>query len=289
MLNLLNITKTKLFLSSHQELLELAKKNNIETKNKIGGNLPHVTLQNLIWNRLNMGVTPHQIKKLNTKAEPIIKRNWYVLYVHYGKENSVINSIVENLKVNAVPNFKENVNAGIIPQHFSLDSLVIDIAYPNEFNLNTQDYQEKYKSYVFIELGDIYDRRVFDNIISPFFKSMMFCVNFVGVKFKTDTRLKEQFSKGGRSVLRYYNDQKVVPGTVTKEEVERIKKEGNFSIYEEPSSDEFNVGDFAWYNISEKTRKKVQIVAVKDNRHYQVMTKDRFKFFLSINDLSKFS
>lgn len=302
------ITKTSLFLMSHQQLLQLASSYNINTKNKLSSNLPHVTLQQLIWDKLTMTTTTlskDQIEKINnTKRTPVINRNWYALYVRYGKEQSVIHAITEYLKINAIPNFDKSVEIGLISRDFTLDRLILNIGYPHSYDVGNLHQVENYKSYLLIEIDDLYDSELFYNIIEPFFTSFIDVIGFVGLNItkrlkvsdyddngksrnKTVTvRNKQQFSKGGRSVLKYYVQTTTSPVNLTNNEVRRIQQTNNsFSIYDQPT---YNIGDNCWFVTSPKHKCKITITKILDNNTYQVMGKDKFKFPVSISQLEPY-
>lgn len=284
---------------SHSELISLATSLNINTQNKLGGNLPHVTLQNDIFLAMTTSLDS-QIKKINAEVKPVpvIKRNYYVLFVHYGKEKQCVESIVAALKINAIPEYKRNVDNGVIDENFYLDSLIHDIGYPQHFDIHANHIVENYKSYLFVEIGDIYDMRILHNIIEPFFKSIPCVVSLVGlkiqaksqiktkvidvngkVKYKSETivsRKKQIYSKQGREVVHWYDETITMPVNVTTMEASRLKQ-GNFSIYQKY---EFNVGDTVWLN-TKGNKCKVMITKILDNNNYQVMGKDRFKYPVS--------
>ena len=281
----MQLTKTKLFLSSHSDLVKLAKLLNISCINKLGFYLPHVTLQHLIMTTTTLS---DSITAINN-ATPAIRRNYYALFIRYGKEKFTINTIVEQLKINAIPDYKKCVESGLINESFKLDSLILDIAYPHQFDLTTVKLVENYKSYLFIEVADIYDKDIFTNIIEPFFKSMIDVIGFVGLKKDNATRLKQQYSKGGRSVLKYYNDTTTTPVRVTQQESNRVRKKSvNFSIYEKSK---FSVGNTVWEMTTTKRgiqKRKVEITKILDNNTYQVKNKLGFKFPISGDQLEAY-
>jgi len=287
----MQLTKTKLFLSSHSELVTLATRSNINATNKLGFYLPHVTLQHLIMTTLTTTTLSDSITAINNavKITPAIRRNYYALFIRYGKEKSTINTIVEQLKINAIPDYKHCVESGLINESFKLDSLILDIAYPHQFDLTTVKLVENYKSYLFIEVADIYDKDIFTNIIEPFFKSIIDVIGFVGLKQDNATRLKQQYSKGGRSVLKYYNDTTTTPVRVTQHEASRVRKNSvNFSIYEKSK---FSVGNTAWELTTTKRgiqKRKVEITKILDNNTYQVKNKLGFKFPISGDNLEAY-
>lgn len=288
----MQLTKTKLFLSSHDELVQLATRSNINVFNKLGFYLPHVTLQQLVMTTLTTTTLSDSITAINNavKVTPAIRRNYYALFIRYGKEKSTINTIVEQLKINAIPDYKKCVESGLISTSFTLDSLILDIAYPHQFDLTTVKLVENYKSYLFIEIDDIYDKDIFTNIIEPFFKSIIDVIGFVGLKQDNATRLKQQYSKGGRSVLKYYNDTTTTPVRVTQQESNRVRKNSvNFSIYEKSK---FLVGNTVWELTTTKRgiqKRKVEIVKILDNNTYQVKNKLGFKFPISGDNLEAFN
>ena len=281
----MQLTKTKLFLSSHSDLVKLAKLLNISCINKLGFYLPHVTLQQLIMTTTTLS---DSITAINN-ATPAIRRNYYALFIRYGKEKFTINTIVEQLKINAIPDYKKCVESGLINESFKLDSLILDIAYPHQFDLTTVKLVENYKSYLFIEVADIYDKDIFTNIIEPFFKSIIDVIGFVGLKKDNATRLKQQYSKGGRSVVKYYNDTTTTPVRVTQQESNRVRKNSvNFRIYEKSK---FSVGNTVWEMTTTKRgiqKRKVEITKILDNNTYQVKNKLGFKFPISGDQLEAY-
>lgn len=101
----------------------------------------------------------------------------------------------------------------ILDNSFQLGELILDCGYPYDYDFGSQGIVENYKSYIFLEIDNIFDFRVFDDVISPFFKSLDFVYNFTGINVKTKERLlqkfsengRSKFSKDGRSVIRYHN------------------------------------------------------------------------------------
>jgi hypothetical protein len=74
-----------------------------------------------------------------------------------------------------------------------------------------------------------------------------------------------------------------MPVNVTTVEATRLKS-ANFSIYQ---NYEFNVGDTVWLN-TKGNKCKVMITKILDKNNYQVMGKDRFKYPVDGNSLTKF-
>ncbi|GAA6622750.1 transcription termination/antitermination NusG family protein [Scytonema sp. NUACC26] len=283
--------KYRLFGATYQELVALCHEYNVSVQTKAGFNKLHVVLQEELFAVMS---SQNVVEKIKNQI-PVIRRNWYALFVRYGKEQDVIKTIVEQLKLNAVPEFKRNVDNGLIRENFKLDSIILDIAYAHEFDLTGNTTVENYKSYLFVEVDNIYDNNIFHNIVEPFFKNIIDVIGFVGLqedrRIKTENgwqtvRLKQQFSKQGRSVLKYYADKVTTPVKVSYDEYERLERaNASVSIYEQHH---FSIGEYAWLCIKTKNgiqKRKVQVTKVLDHDHLQVMSKDKFKFPVSILDL----
>lgn len=270
----------QLFTSSHSDLVKLAQEKKINVFNRLGGYLPHCTLQDILFSII-IRESPSDYK-----PEPEIKRNWYALFVRYGKEQSTVHAIVEQMKLNAVPDFKRNVDSGLITSDFRLDNIILDIAYPHEFAIASNMLVENYKSYIFIEIDDLYRRNLFYNIIEPFFKNINDVVGFVGLHLKSDVRLKQQYSKQGRSVLRFYNDKITVPVNVSFGDYQGLhRSNSSVSVFEES---DYQPNEPVWFVTSVKHKAKYWVVKMLDHDTYQIRTKQGFKFPASATMLRKF-
>ncbi|QLE49135.1 hypothetical protein FD724_14170 [Nostoc sp. C057] len=222
---------------------------------------------------------------LESKLVSVIKRNWYALFVGYGKEQSVVKTIVEQLKINAVPDFKHNVDSGLIPSTFLLSNAILDIAYPHEFDMGDNVIVENNKSYLFIEIDDL-GKNLFYNIIEPFFKSINDVIGFVGLQLRSPVRLKQQYSKQGRSILRFYNDKITVPVNMTSGDYERLhRSNSSVSVFEKS---DYAAGEPVWLVTSAKHKAKYWVVKALDHDMYQIRTKKGFKFPASATMLRKF-
>ncbi|MCC5660685.1 hypothetical protein LC608_27655 [Nostoc sp. XA010] len=240
-------------------------------------------------------LTTNTSQLLESKPVSVIKRNWYALFVRYGKEQATVHTIIEQMKINAIPDYKRNVNSGLISSDFLLSDIILDIAYPHEFSMASNMTIENYKSYLFIEIDDLYNTDVFYNIIEPFFKNLIDVIGFVGMKTpkyanpdkKTNPiRLKQQYSVQGRSVLKYYNDTVTVPVNVSKVDYERLRlSNGSVSVFDD---DLYQPGEPVWFVINAKHKAKYWVVKKLDQDHYQIRTKKWFKFPACANMLRKF-
>jgi len=266
----------KLVLSSHIDLVTLAETNHLPIRNDLGGYLPHVTLQKVLWEFF--------VKQdLDTKRS--LRRAWYALQVMQGTEVRVVSKLSSIVAQNHHPKRKALIDAGVIDHEFHMRDVILDFDHPHDFDLAGNKKISDFNNYVFVEICDVPDRVWFNDVVSSVLLSIPEVVGWCGHHVPTAFRRTEITKRNKREKLRrltiYRND----ASPIRQREMDLLLPQFNIES-------EFNVGDVVWYTVisrrGNQTREYVQIHRVLASDKFLVISRaNGNKFTAGIDQLMK--
>jgi transcription antitermination factor NusG len=287
----MKLTKTKLFLMSHSQLVSLALEKKLNVHNALGFHLPHVTLQQLIWNKymLDNNITEDTTNTVSRDLES----SWYVLHCINGQEQIVMQKINRLLTSNLIDRKKDLIEAGYITPAFRLHDYILDIGFPREYDLVANKQDQKYNTYVFVELdvirgNDLFTgQQIFNQVFLPLLQSIGGVKDFVGTYFKVPgLRRTEIIRMNKREKVSRKQVEKIKPSKLPESDYLNIERShSSFSYYEEKLLD---VGNVCWFvpNLDKPHCKHlVKVVKVLTYDKFQVINQLGHKYAVSVNNL----
>ena len=286
----MKLTKTKLFLMTHSQLVSLALEKKLNVHNALGFYLPHVTLQNKIW-------TKHMLDNNITETTNTISRDlassWYVLHVINGQEQIVMQKINSLLTSNSIDRKNDLVNSGYIDRHFRLHDYILDVGFPREYDIVKNKQDQSYNTYVFVELdviraNDLFTgQQIFNSVFLPLLQRIEGVKDFVGTYEKVKgLRRTEIIRMNKREKVSRKQVEKIKPSKLPESDYLNIERtHSSFSYYEEKL---LNVGNVCWFvpNLDKPHCKHlVKVVKVLTYDKFQVVNQLGHKYAVSVNNL----
>lgn len=262
------LTIAKAYNANLQQLLQAAQELELDLAEYQG--LAYVNLRDLVIEALK----ERQVEK------PVLRQAYYCLHVHWGKEQHLISQLKERVATNTFDSATA-IEKGVINKYFKLSDVILDIAYPIDYDFVNNRLAENYKSYLFVKLSALYRQDILDDVLVPFFKSLHGVIGLVGIKHDIKTanheplRRNQVYSKNGRTVVHPHNIGYVKPSQVRQREETALRDYQNFSVYEQPA---LAVGSLCWLTTQTQHkihRQKVTIVKAFTDGAYQVKATGR--------------
>lgn len=283
---IMKLTKTKLFLMTHSQLVSLAENKKINVLNSLGTYLPHVTLQTLIWDKYMLDNNITEIEK-NSRD---LQSSWYVLHCINGQEVTVMNKINSLINSNSIDNKNKLIDAGYIDRHFRLHDYILDVGFPREYDLVANKQDQSYNTYVFVEIdvirgNDLFTgQQIFNQVFLPLLQHIEGVKNFVGTYEKVVGLRRTEMNK--REKLSRKQVEKIKPSKLHEQDYLNIERShSSFSYYEDKL---FNIGDVCWFTpdlTKQHNKHLVKVVKVLTYDKFQVVNQLGHKYAVSVNNL----